>query len=94
MILDALQNYWISTIDSGFQEYKMGGIIIMTFIVEITLRTEEPGRGIRVFYKEIGAANENQACDFAKQMLEGFLTEDITVETRVISDSDIKLILF
>lgn len=58
----------------------------MTFNVEIILRTKENGGGIRVFYKQIGAANEDQACDFAKQMLEGFLADGITIETRVISE--------
>ena len=58
----------------------------MTFTVRITLRPrkDEYGRGIRVFYKEIGAANEKQAQDFARQMLMGFLTDGVTVETEVI----------
>ena len=52
--------------------------------VEITLMTEEPGRGARTLYKKIEATDEDQACDFAKQMLEGFLAENITVETKVV----------
>ena len=58
----------------------------MTFIVQITLRPrkDDYGRGSRVFYKEIGAANEEQAQDFAKQMLIGFLTDGVTVETEVV----------
>lgn len=62
----------------------------MTFIVEITLRTEELGRGIRVFYKEIRATNEDQACDFVKQMLEGFLAEGVTVETKVVLNNNVE----
>lgn len=40
----------------------------------------------RVFYKEIGAANEEQAQDSARQMLEGFLVEGVTVETEIVRD--------
>ena len=60
--------------------------INMTFIVQITLRPrkDDYGRGIRVFYKEIGAANEEHAQDFARQMLVGFLTDGVTVETEVV----------
>lgn len=58
----------------------------MTFNVRITLRQrkDDNGRGIIVFYKEIGAANEEQAQDFAKQMLEGFLADGVIVETEVV----------
>lgn len=58
----------------------------MTFTVRITLslKKDDYGRGIRVFYKEIGAANEEQAQDFARQMLVGFLAEGVTVETEVV----------
>ena len=58
----------------------------MTFIVQITLRPrkDDYGRGIRVFYKEIEAADEEQAQDFAKQMLYGFLADGVTVETEVV----------
>lgn len=58
----------------------------MTFMVRITLRPkkEDWGRGSRVFYKEIEAADEEQAQDFAKQMLYGFLADGVTVETEVV----------
>lgn len=60
----------------------------MIFNVMIILRPrkEDSGRGSRVFYKEIGAANEEQAQDFARQMLEGFLAEGVTVETEIVRD--------
>ena len=58
----------------------------MTFNVEITMYTTECGRGCRTFYKKIEAENEDQACNFAKQMLEGFLSDNITVKTKVISE--------
>ena len=58
----------------------------MTFTVRITLRPRKNdyGRGIRVFYKEIEADNEEQAQDFARQMLIGFLADGVTVETEVV----------
>lgn len=60
----------------------------MIFNVMIILRPrkEDSGRGSRVFHKEIGAANEEQAQDFARQMLEGFLAEGVTVETEIVRD--------
>lgn len=57
----------------------------MTYNVEVTMYTTEYGRGCRTFYKKIEAENEEQACDFAEQMLEGFLADNITVKTKVIS---------
>lgn len=57
----------------------------MAFKVEIAMYTTEYGRGSRRFYKEIDAENEEQACNFAKQMLDGFLAENITIETKVVS---------
>lgn len=66
--------------------YKWEGKTDMTFKVRITLRPrkDDYGRGIRIFYKEIGAANGEQAQDFARQMLEGFLVDGISIETEVI----------
>ena len=58
----------------------------MIFTVRITLshKKDDYGCGIRVFYKEIGAANEEQAQDFARQMLVRFLADGVTVETEVV----------
>ena len=58
----------------------------MTFKVKIILRLSNDtcGRGIRIFYKEIAAANEEQAQDFARQMLEGFLVNNVDIETEVV----------
>lgn len=58
----------------------------MFFNVEITMYTTEYGRGCRTFYKKIEAENEDQACNFAEQMLKGFLANDITVKAKVISE--------
>ena len=56
------------------------------FKVKITLipRKDDYGRGCRVFCKAIVADNEEQAQDFARQMLEGFLADGVTVETEVV----------
>ena len=58
----------------------------MTFTVRITLRPRKNdyGRGSRVFCKEIEASDEEQAQDFARQMLLGFLADGVTVETEVV----------
>lgn len=58
----------------------------MMFKIKITLRPKKDdySRGSRVFYKEIEAANEEQAQDFTRQMLEGFLADGVTVETEVV----------
>ena len=53
----------------------------MIFNVRITLKNKN--NEIRVFYKEIGAANEEQAMRFAKEMLEKFIADGITVETEI-----------
>lgn len=57
----------------------------ITFNVEITMYTTEYGRGSRTFYKKIKASNEDEACDFARQMLAGFLAEGVTIKTKVVS---------
>ena len=56
----------------------------MKFNVQITLHTVEPGRGIRVFNKEIEAETAEQAQDMVKQMFEGFLADGVTVETKTV----------
>lgn len=56
------------------------------FNVEIAMYTTEYGRGSRTFYKKIEANDEDQACDYARQMLEGFLAEDIILKTKVVSE--------
>lgn len=56
------------------------------FNVEITMYTTELGRGCRKFSKKIEANDEEQACEFARQMLEGFLAEGVTIDTKVISE--------
>ena len=53
----------------------------MIFNVRITLRNKN--NEIRVFYKEIGAANEKQAMKFAKEMLENFIADEIIFETEI-----------
>lgn len=55
----------------------------MIFNVEITMYTTECGRGCRTFYKKIKADSEEQACNFAEQMLEGFLADCVTVKVKV-----------
>lgn len=55
--------------------------INMIFKVQIILRK---GHEIRAFYKEIGAANEEQAMKFANEMLEGFLADGISISTEII----------
>lgn len=57
----------------------------MTFCVEIILIKQKTEREIRAFYKNIEAANAEQSCKFAKQMLNGFLANGISVETTVIN---------
>lgn len=56
------------------------------FNVEIAMYTTEYGRGSRTFYKKIEANDEDQACDYARQMLEGFLAEGVTIVTTVASE--------
>lgn len=55
----------------------------MIFRVQIILRKESK---IIAFYKEIGAANEEQAMKFAKEMLEGFLVDGISISTEIITE--------
>lgn len=55
----------------------------MIFKVQIILRKESE---IRAFYKEIGAANEEQAMKFAEEMLEGFLVDGISISTEIITE--------
>lgn len=38
------------------------------------------------FVKKIESDNGDQACNFAEQMLEGFLADGITVKTKVIPE--------
>lgn len=61
----------------------------MVFNVEIRLYTTEEGKGCRTFYKKIGADSKDQACDFAKQLLNGFLKNNIKVCTKVVDDESI-----
>lgn len=56
----------------------------MKYNVKITLTTTENGRGCRVFNKEIEAPDETQAEDWVRLMFDGFLADQVSVETKVI----------
>jgi len=62
----------------------------MTFKVSIVLAKKKGKLVSSIFscIKEIGAANEEQACWFAKQGLEGFLAEDVVVHAEVVTDEE------
>ena len=61
----------------------------MTYKVLVVLSKKKNGdSSIITFTKEIGAANEEQACRFAIQALEGFLAEGVVVHAEVITDEE------
>lgn len=58
----------------------------MSFTVKVKLKRKnnDYGNNVVVFYKEIEAANEVQAQDFARQTLKGFFADGVTIETEVV----------
>ena len=59
----------------------------MLFKVRTVLMNKINGNSSIVsFEKEIGAANEEQACRFAKEAIIPFVSEDVIINTEIVED--------
>ena len=52
----------------------------------ILIRKVNGNSNIVSFEKEVGAANEIQACKFMIEALKDFVAEDVTIETEIVTE--------
>ena len=66
--------------------HRIGGNKMLYKVRAILIRKVNGNSSIVSFEKEVGAANEIQACKFMIEALKDFVAEDVTIETEIVTE--------